>query len=134
MITSVIKGRPKWMIPVSLFAILFGILTLKEGGSVLFIDGPARKAAGNYVSFVLWFNFLAGFAYVAAGIGLLRLQRWAVRLAILIAVSTLFMFAAFGTYVFMGGAYEIRTAIAMTIRSTVWIAIALITYKKIMNK
>lgn len=67
---SVMQNRPRWVIPVSLFAILFGLLTLKEGGFVLFFDGPAREAAGSYVPFVLWFNFSAGFAYVAAGIGL----------------------------------------------------------------
>lgn len=44
------------------FAIGFGLLTLKSGGSVIFIDGPARLAAGNYLPFVVWFNFLAGFA------------------------------------------------------------------------
>ncbi len=30
----------------------------------------ARVAAGNFVPFVVWFNFLAGFVYVAAGVEL----------------------------------------------------------------
>ncbi len=123
------QDRPKWLIPVSIFVILFGALTLKEGGSVLFFDGPARKAAGNYVPFVLWFNFCAGFAYIAAGIGLLLLRKWSIQLAGLIAISTLLVFAAFGVHIAMGGTYEIRTVVAMTLRSTVWVVIVLATKK-----
>ena len=121
---SVIQNRPRWVTFVSVFAIIFGLLTLKEGGSVLFFEGAARKAAGNYVPFVLWFNFSAGFAYIAAGIGLWKMQRWSAYLAILIAVSTLIVFTAFGVHVFQGGAFEMRTVIAMSLRSSIWLAIA----------
>ena len=71
---------------ISLVAIGFGLLTIKEGGTILFGDEVARAAAGNYVPFVLWFNFLAGFAYVGAGAGLWLSQRWAVWLAIAIGI------------------------------------------------
>ena len=64
-----------WVI--SLIALGFGLLTIKEGGKVIFGDDAARIAAGNYVPFVVWFNFLAGFAYVTAGVGLWLQQRWA---------------------------------------------------------
>jgi hypothetical protein len=49
---------------------VFGALTIASGGRVLFVSEAARVATGNYVPFVVWFNFLAGFAYVAAGVGL----------------------------------------------------------------
>ncbi len=62
------RGIQTWAI--SLVAVAFGLLTIKEGGTILFGGEAARAAAGNYVPFVLWFNFLAGFAYVVAGIGL----------------------------------------------------------------
>ena len=42
---------------------------------MLFGDAVARGSAGNYVPFVLWFNFLAGFAYKIAGAGFWRVQR-----------------------------------------------------------
>lgn len=122
-----LRDRPRWLTAVSIFAILFGFLTLKEGGSVLFIDGAARKAAGNYVPFVLWFNFSAGFLYIAAGIGLWRKRRWASRLAVLIAALTLLVFAAFGVHVVRGGLYELRTVMAMALRSLVWLAISFVT-------
>lgn len=120
----VMQNQPRWVTPVSLFAILFGLLTLKEGGSVLFFEGAARKAAGNYVPFVLWFNFSAGFAYIATGVGLWGMKRWSAYLAVIIAVSTLIVFTAFGVHVLQGGAFELRTVIAMTLRSSIWLAIA----------
>jgi cytochrome c oxidase subunit IV len=108
----------------ALIAVGFGLLTIKEGGTVLFGEEVARASAGNYVPFVLWFNFLAGFAYVIAGAGLWRLQRWAVWLAIVIAVATLIVFAAFGIHILSDGVWEQRTLVAMILRSLVWITIA----------
>lgn len=111
---------------ISVIAIAFGLLTLKEGGTVLFGSEAARNAAGHYVPFVLWFNFLAGFAYVFAGAGLWWRQRWAAWLAIGIAAATLLVFAAFAIHIASGGAWEQRSMVAMSLRSLVWIAIAAI--------
>lgn len=115
-------------------AVLFGLMTVREGGAVLFVDGPARTAAGDYVSFVLWFNFLAGFAYAASGVGLWFQQNWAARLAIGIAAATLLVFAAFAWHFTSGGAYETRTVGAMTFRSAVWVAIAVIGWLALIRK
>ncbi|RKZ68281.1 MAG: hypothetical protein DRQ44_04675, partial [Gammaproteobacteria bacterium] len=71
-----------WIVPV--IAVVFGLLTIKSGGSVLFIDGADRQAAGNYVPFVLWFNFSAGFLYIVAGVGIWMQKQWAAKLAVLI--------------------------------------------------
>ena len=109
---------------ISLVAVGFGLLTIKEGGTVLFGDDATRTAAGNYVPFVLWFNFVSGFAYVIAGVGLWLQQRWAVWLSVAIVVAIALTFAAFGVHVSSGGAYEQRTVIAMSLRSLVWVVIA----------
>lgn len=124
--------RSIWIWVVSLVAVAFGLLTIKEGGSVLFIDGPARAAAGDYVPFVLWFNFLAGFAYVLAGIGLWLRRRWGLWLAIVIAAATALIFAAFGLHVSLGGPFEPRTVIAMSLRTLVWAAIAAIAWSRLL--
>jgi hypothetical protein len=116
--------RDLWLTVGAVTAILFGLLTIVSGGRLPFGDAAARQAAGATVSFVLWFNFVAGFAYVAAGIGLWLARRWAALLAAAIAVATVMVFAAFGIHVLTGGAYEPRTAAAMTLRSLVWVAIA----------
>lgn len=126
--------RPVYIWILAAVAIAFGALTIKSGGAVLFFDGQARTAAGNYVPFVLWFNFLAGFAYILAGIGLLQRKAGAATLAIGIAVATVAVFAAFGLYVVNGGAFEIRTVIAMSIRSVVWLTIAFFSWRWMKSK
>ena len=112
------------VLALALIAIVFGLLGLKEGGSVLFIDGTSRTQAGNYVPYVVWFNFLAGFAYIVAGVGLWLRRRWAVGLSIAIAVATLAASAALGLHIAVGGAFEPRTVVAMILRSVVWAVIA----------
>ena len=125
------KLRPgiMWVSVAGVIATLFGLMTIREGGAVLFVDGAARAAAGDYVPFVLWFNFLAGFAYVVAGTGLVFRQTWAARVAPVIAAATLIVFVAFGAHVFGGGAFEMRTVVAMTLRSVIWCSIAALSWR-----
>lgn len=52
-------------------AVVFGALTVISGGFAL-IGGSDM---GAVVPFVLWFNFFAGFAYIAAGLGLWHKHR-----------------------------------------------------------
>ena len=115
-------------------AVVFGLLTIKSGGAVLFIGGEYRQQAGNYVPFVLWFNFLAGFLYVVAGIGIWKRQRWAAWLAVMIFTASVLVFVLLGLHICGGGNYEIRTVIAMTVRCSVWAVIALFSYRTILRK
>ena len=115
----------------ALVAIVSGLATIGSGGSVLFGGEAARQAAGAYVPLVLWFNFLAGFGYVIAGGGLWQARRWSLGLAMVIAAATLLVFAAFGVHVARGGAYELRTVAAMSIRSALWIIIAWLAAQRI---
>lgn len=126
------RGTTIWMI--SLVAVAFGLMTIKEGGMVLLGDEAALTAAGDYVPFVLWFNFISGFAYVFAGVGLWLRQRWAVWLAVTIAASIMVAFAAFGAHVYSGGAYEQRTVIAMSLRALVWATIAIIAARSLQRR
>ncbi len=107
-------------------AIVFGALTIFSGGRALFGSAEAQAAVGNAVGFVLWFNFLAGFGYVATGIGLLQGQTWAVRAALWLAVATGITAVAFGFHVIGGGTYEMRTVGALALRLVFWIAVAII--------
>ena len=120
--------RPMWLTIISIVAVLFGIATIKEGGSVLFTE-TGKQGAGNYVPFVLWFNFIAGFAYIMAGVDMFRLKSCSRRLALVIAISTSILFVALGIHIFNGGLYEFRTVIAMTIRSGLWIFIAALAFR-----
>ena len=111
--------------------LLFGLLTIKSGGTVLFVDGVAREQAGSYVPMVVWFNFIAGFAYIIAGVGLFLNKSWAVWLAITIAIMTILVFGIFGVHVFNGGSYEVRTVVAMSLRSGIWMTIGILSYRKL---
>jgi hypothetical protein len=115
---------PRWAVAAAFIAVIFGIVTIIVGGKTLFGGPEERAAAGNIVLFVLWFNFIAGFAYVIAGVGLFFWQRWAAQLSVAIAAATVAVFIAFGVHVLLGGGFEARTVGAMIIRSAVWIAIA----------
>ncbi len=123
------KQRPRLAILAGVVAIVFGVATLYSGGSVVLVDGPARVAAGDYIPFVVWFNFLAGFFYIIAGVGLLLWRKCAIQLSALIALSTILVFAFLGIYIAQGNLYEMRTVAAMVLRSTIWIVIALYSWK-----
>lgn len=114
---------------VATLAILFGLLTIYAGGKALFGGQTAQAAVGNVVPFVLWFNFVAGFAYVAAGIGLWKQADWSTVIAAMIAVTTIFVFAAFGIHVLSGAPYEMRTVGALALRSLFWIAVAVFGWR-----
>jgi hypothetical protein len=119
------QTRSRGLTVVGGIAVLFGALTVFSGGQALLGSAEARAAVGDAVPFVLWFNFLAGFLYVLAGIGLLIRRVWAARLAAILALATVFVFVAFGLHVLQGGAYEMRTIGAMTLRSVFWVVVAI---------
>lgn len=133
MTSSTFPSRPRglsiWAI--SVVAVVFGLLTIKEGGAVLFGGAEARAAAGNYVSLVVWFNFLAGFAYVVAGFGLFLQRRWAMWLAVAIAIATAVTSAALGAVIVSGSAFEQRTVFAMGLRTVVWMLIAGVAWRRL---
>jgi len=134
MTTSSRSQRSLGIWVVSLLALVFGLMTLKSGSAVLFIDGEARLAAGHYVPFVLWFNFFAGFAYIIAAIALWLLRPWSAGLSLLIAVTTLAVFGAFGLYILNGGEYEMRTVAAMALRCAVWVIVAAFAWYRLLRR
>lgn len=115
-------------------AVSFGLLTIVSGGRALFGGPAAVAAAGDAVPFVLWFNFLSGFAYVLAGIGIAMGRRWAVMLSVGLAATIAAVFALFGLYVFQGAAFEMRTVGAMSLRLIVWVAIAVVAARHIASR
>ncbi len=120
---------PRWRLGLALLSGAFGIATVVSGGRVLFGPEAVRAAAGQVVPFVLWFNFLAGFAYLAAAVGLWRARRWAAPLSLAIAAATALVFLAFGIHVLRGGAFENRTVAAMSLRTVLWAAIAVAAWR-----
>lgn len=108
----------------AIVAIVFGALTIISGGRALF----GGVDMGAVVPFVLWFNFLAGFAYVAAGLGLWQRLPWAAPLSIAIVAATSLVFITFLVYASRGQPWEARTMGAMIFRILVWIWIAIVAH------
>ena len=112
-------------------AIIFGALTVFSGGRALFGGVAAQAAAGNAVGYVLWFNFLAGFSYIIAGVGLYLRHKPALWLSIAIAVSTVLVGLVFANHVMQGGAFEMRTVGAMIMRAVVWVMISVVAWRNL---
>lgn len=108
-------GRLQGRRTAALVAIIFGALTIISGGTTVM----GALDMGAVVPFVLWFNTAAGFFYVAIGVGLLMGRAWVFPLALGVFAATVLVFAAFGLHVARGGAFEMRTAAAMTLRCIV---------------
>lgn len=125
------KTKPKSMIIMAVIALIFGLVTLYSGGEVIFLDGAGRARAGDYIGFIVWFNFIAGFAYILAAYGFYKSEQWSVILSKIIVIATLIAFGALGVHIFNGGAFEIRTVAAMILRSLVWIVMAFVAAKHI---
>lgn len=117
--------RPLSITISAIVAVIFGLLTIASGGLTLF-GGTDPGAA---VPFVLWFNFLAGFAYVLAGAGLWRGDGWAPGLAVAIVLATAAVFAAFLWHAAMGRDWMGRTMGAMILRTLVWAVIAVLALR-----
>lgn len=118
--------RPMMITILAAIAVAFGALTLFSGGQNLFSEAVIAEA-GNTIPFVLWFNFLAGFAYIFAGYLLWKWKICGVRLSAVIAGATLLVFLAMGIYVIQfEGLYNAKTVGAMVVRSSVWLVIAVL--------
>jgi len=109
----------------AIVAAAFGLTTVAAGGVAL----RGAVDMGAVVPFVLWFNFLAGFAYIAAAAGLWRARRWGAWAAAAILAATAAVMAAFAVHVLGGGAWEMRTAGAMALRVAVWAAITAVAFR-----
>ena len=116
---------------IAIVAIIFGVLTIRSGGMVLFSDGLARENAGHYVPFVLWFNFSAGFFYLLSAVLMFINPIRGFWLAVIITLSTLLIFALFGLHIIQSGLYETRTVYAMILRVVIWALITLYLYKRL---
>lgn len=109
-------------------------MTLKEGGSVVFNIGNARVVNGNFVPFVVWFNFLSGFIYLLASWGLYKRKEWTKKLGISMIILILCVFIFFVIHIASGGLYEKRTVYAMIFRTLTWMFITLTAFKITQDK
>jgi hypothetical protein len=104
--------------------IIFGALTVISGGKSLFIE-----SRGEIVPLVLWFNFIAGFLYLIAGISVFKLKTCVKKLAIVLATLNVFVLLYLVNHIIQGGLYENKTLVAMSFRTAFWVFFAIYFYK-----
>ena len=110
---------------------VFGVLTVFSGGRALFGPAEVKVAMGQVILWVLWFNFSAGFLYVAVGWGLWQSAfPWAAHGSLLLASATAIVAAALALHITQGGAFEKRTVGAMLLRLVFWVSVAALAYRK----
>jgi hypothetical protein len=100
----------------SIFICAFGALTLFMSGSVIFDLFGIRDLEGNYVSFIVWINFLGGFMYFFAGYGLWKNQRWSLRVFGGLIVMLILGYMGLFIHIYNEGLYEEKTVRAMLFR------------------
>lgn len=109
------------------FAGVFGAATLFVGGSAL--SGAADF--GAIVPFVLRFNFISGFVYLALAWGLWSNQGFARPLAATMFWASLIVALGLLWHVLQGGDYMPRTLWAIVARTLVWGGLALLARRVI---
>lgn len=117
------EKRTKTITFISGFLVVFGLLSILSGGRALFTEAGIASR-GNIVPLVLWFNFIAGFFYVAAGIFSYSLKGCVRKLSTLLAITNGIVLLYLLNHIYQGDLYETRTLLAMTIRTTLWIVLA----------
>jgi len=113
---------------------LFGLLTLFLSTSVIFDLFGIRAKEGNYVSLVVWANFISNLLYLFAAYGFLKEKKWT---AILLGISSIVLIASFiGLYIHInsGGIYETKTIGGMIFRISVTLIFTAIAYFTISKK
>jgi hypothetical protein len=112
---------------VSVLAIILGLLSIKEGGSVLL--GISAKAY-PVLPWLVWYNVVLGFVAVTVGIGIWIQQNWGARHAITILTLHGFVFMILIILLAFKETVAINSILAMLFRTTVWLTIVLLLRRK----
>jgi hypothetical protein len=115
----------------AVLGLVFGIVTVLSSGNVLFGSDKARELVGDFIPFVVWFNFCAGFVYITTAAGIWLNKRWAFYWSLLIVATTALAALIFGLLVMQGSAFEMRTVGALALRVGFWSAIAFALYRSV---
>ncbi|HRP68582.1 MAG TPA: hypothetical protein PLY93_03540 [Turneriella sp.] len=101
-------------------AILFGIITLVEGGNTIKSVPTATMLSQSIVPVVLYFNFTSGFLYIAIGIWALK-SRFASRYGATTLALLIFVVGVYLTvHILSGATYMPRTVGALALRFIFW--------------
>jgi len=113
--------------------LMFGLLTLFLTSSIIFDWFEIREKEGNYVSFIVWVNFICAWLYLLSSFGILKRKRWPLRLLFIAAMILVVALIGFFFYINAGLEYETKTIGAMIFRILVTLLFVYIVRRKIPN-
>ena len=116
---------------VAIVLIAFALATLFMSSSVIFDWFGIRAKEGNYVPFIVWANFIAGFLYLISAYGFLKSKRWTFWILIRTTIILIMAFIGLLVHIGYGGIYETKTVGAMGFRIAITIAFTAMAYYKV---
>lgn len=108
--------------------IVFASATLFMSSSVIFDWFGIREKEGDYVPFIVWTNFIAGFLYLISAYGFLKFKKWTFWVLTVTAVLLVIALIVLALYIDHGGIFELKTVGAMGFRISLTIIFAVIAY------
>lgn len=111
--------------------LLFTGLTLFMSSSVIFDWFGIRAKEGQYVSFVVWANFLCGWLYLPAVYGFAKHKNWIIYFLIAALIVLIAAFIGLQFHISAGGNFENKTVKAMVFRISLTLIFTLLAYFKI---
>lgn len=118
---------------VAIVLIAFALVTVFMSSSVIFDWFGIREKEGDYVPFIVWTNFIAGFIYLISAYGFLKAKKWTFWVLIGTAIFLVTALIILGLYIDAGGVFELKTVGAMGFRITLTFVFSLIAYYKLKN-
>jgi hypothetical protein len=107
----------------SIFAIVLGLLSIKEGGSVLL---GLTQPAYHVIPWLVWYNVAMGVVSVVAGVGMWMRRAWSISLGVNILVFHGVVFFGLIGMQRYGQAVAANSIFAMMFRTFTWIVIYLL--------
>lgn len=113
--------------------IIFGLMTVIIGGSVIFDLFGMRAKEGNFVPIVLHINFICGFLYLLSAYAITTKKNWTLKPLAMALVLLILAWIGLWHHIEENGLYEQKTIYAMAFRTILTLTLIL-TFTKIFKK
>jgi hypothetical protein len=107
----------------SILAVVLGLLSVREGGSVLL---GLTKPAYHVIPWLVWYNVAMGVVSVVAGIGMWMRRAWSINLSVNVLAFHGIVFCGLIGMQQYGQAVAMNSIFAMMFRTFTWIVIYLL--------
>ncbi|KMQ72668.1 hypothetical protein [Chryseobacterium koreense] len=113
--------------------IIFGLMTVIIGGSVIFDLFGMRAKEGNFVPIVVHINFICGFLYLLSAYAINTKKSWTLKPLAMALVLLILAWIGLWHHIEENGLYEQKTIYAMAFRTILTLTLIL-TFTKIFKK